>query len=199
MDKGLRRVAVVALAVGALLGPANPAQAAETSQVEVAALPSYDTWLADVTAVAGNAERYLDARLPAAGVRAAIVLDIDNTALVEEYSSDPVFYPATAPILEIAQQAKADGAAVFFVTARPEIIYLWTQHNLGEVGYPIDGLYTRATFDFSSNETMKTNARIAIERRGYTIVANIGNNTSDLNGGHAERTFKLPDYNGQLS
>lgn len=199
MHRGLRRAAVVVLAVGALLSPANPVRAAEPSRVAVAALPSYDTWLADVAAVAGTAERYLDARLPAAGVRAAVVLDIDNTALAEAYSSDRIFYPATAPILEVAQQAKADGAAIFFVTARPEIIYLWTQHNLGEVGYPVDGLYARATFDFSSNETMKTNARIAIERRGYTIVANLGNNTSDLNGGHAERTFKLPDYDGQLS
>ncbi|WP_342353759.1 hypothetical protein [Couchioplanes caeruleus] len=37
-----------------------------------------------------------------------------------------------------------------------------------------------------------------MERRGYTIVASIGNSATDLGGGHAERTFKLPDYNGQL-
>jgi hypothetical protein len=45
---------------------------------------------------------------------------------------------------------------------------------------------------------MKTNARIAIENSGYTIVANVGNSATDLAGGHAERTFKLPDYDGQL-
>ncbi|WP_346197467.1 HAD family acid phosphatase [Couchioplanes caeruleus] len=51
---------------------------------------------------------------------------------------------------------------------------------------------------FQRHQTLKTNARIAIERRGYTIVASIGNSATDLGGGHAERTFKLPDYNGQL-
>lgn len=33
---------------------------------------------------------------------------------------------------------------------------------------------------------------------GYTIVANIGNNWTDPNGGYAQAAFKLPDYNGLL-
>jgi hypothetical protein len=49
------------------------------------------------------------------------------------------------------------------------------------------------------DQALKTAARTAIENRGYTIVANIGNSVSDLAGGHAERTFKLPDYDGQLA
>lgn len=40
----------------------------------------------------------------------------------------------------------------------------------------------------------KTAARIDIESRlGYTIIANIGDQDSDLRGGHAERTFKVPN------
>jgi HAD superfamily, subfamily IIIB (Acid phosphatase) len=39
----------------------------------------------------------------------------------------------------------------------------------------------------------KTKARIDIESRGFTIVANIGDQESDLVGGHAERAFKLPN------
>lgn len=190
MRSGLRRGAVAAAVIVAVMAPATAARAA--------ALPSYETWLGDVTVVADAAESYLATRLPDTRVRAAIVLDIDNTALVDEYS-DSLLLPPTAPILEVAEQAKAAGAAVFFVTNRPEIIELWTEYNLDEAGYPVDGLYTRGTFDFAPVETVKTNARIAIERRGYTIVANIGNNTTDLVGGHAERTFKLPDYDGQLS
>ncbi|MFI1828874.1 hypothetical protein ACH41E_20840 [Streptomyces sp. NPDC020412] len=38
-----------------------------------------------------------------------------------------------------------------------------------------------------------------IEAKGYTIIANIGNRPTDLVGGHAERTFKLPDYGGKLT
>lgn len=193
MRSGLRRGAVVAATILTMVAPATAAHGAAA-----AALPSYETWIADVTVVADAAESYLATRLPDARVRAAIVLDIDNTALVDEYS-DSLLLPATAPILEVARRAKAAGAAVFFVTNRPEIIKPWTEYNLDEADYPVDGLYTRPTFDFQPVESLKTNARIAIERRGYTIVANIGNNTTDLTGGHAERTFKLPDYDGQLS
>mgnify|MGYP007039431383 CR=1 FL=1 len=38
-----------------------------------------------------------------------------------------------------------------------------------------------------------------IESKGYTIIANIGNTPTDLSGGHAEKAFKLPDYDGRLS
>jgi predicted secreted acid phosphatase len=154
--------------------------------------------MADVTAVTAAAAGYLRTRLPDATTRTAIVLDIDNTAVETSYSSG-ILYPATKPVLELAIQAKNAGAAVFFVTARPEIIQPLTDYNLRSVGYPIDGLYLRPTFYFGSDQSLKTNARIAIERLGYTIVANVGNNDTDLAGGHAERTFKLPDYAGQLS
>jgi predicted secreted acid phosphatase len=162
-----------------------------------ATLPSFDTWIADVTAVTHQASAYLTTRLPDKSIKPAIVLDIDNTALAAAYKGG-VIIPATAPVLAIAQQAHDAGAAVIFVTARPEIIKALTKENLKQVGYPNDGLYLRGTLDFSSVQTLKTNARIKIEKAGYTIVANIGNNTTDLDGGHAERTFKLPDYGGQL-
>ncbi|TWG09386.1 HAD family acid phosphatase [Actinoplanes teichomyceticus] len=180
---------LVATATGASAAPA-PVHAAVSAQ----ALPSYENWLADVRTVTDQAATYLSGRLPASGVRAAIVLDIDNTALQSKYKP----YAATPGVLALAQQARRAGAAVFFVTARPEIIEAPTAVNLKAVGYAWTDLYTRPTLDFSSNQTLKTNARIDIERRGYTIVANVGNSASDLAGGHAERTFKLPDYDGQL-
>lgn len=36
-------------------------------------------------------------------------------------------------------------------------------------------------------------------RIAYVVRPSIGNSATDLSGGHAERTFKLPDYDGQLS
>ena len=39
----------------------------------------------------------------------------------------------------------------------------------------------------------KIAARADIERRGFTIIANIGDQNSDLVGGYAEMTFKLPN------
>jgi transcriptional regulator with XRE-family HTH domain len=214
--RGIRRGAVVVAAAAALLTSATEASASVRSaathlgtattvsaplalpEASPSALPSYDTWIADVTAAIATAAQYLRTRLPDATTKTAIVLDIDNTAVETGYSSN-IVYPATKPVLELALQASNAGAAVFFVTARPEIIQPLTDYNLRSVGYPIDGMYLRPTFDFKSDQSLKTNARIAIERLGYTIVANVGNNDTDLAGGHAERTFKLPDYGGQLS
>lgn len=167
--------------------------------VQALALPPYAQWLADVAAVTDEAALHLSTRLPdPSGARTAIVLDIDNTALQTTYRPG-LTSPATPGVLELARQADAAGAAVFFVTARPEILRGQTRANLDRVGYPRDGLYMRGWFDFRSDAALKTANRAAIERQGYTIVANIGNNESDLAGGRAERTFKLPDYGGQLS
>jgi hypothetical protein len=151
-----------------------------------------------VSAVAATASAYLDARLPDAAAHPAIVLDIDNTSLQTHYKPG-LQSPATEPILHIAQQASAAGAAVFFVTARPEVLGWQSEGNLRGVGYPFSGIYLRPWFNSQPDAELKTDARKDIESKGYTIVANIGNNTSDLTGGHAERTFKLPDYDGQLA
>jgi hypothetical protein len=167
------------------------------SSVQVKALPSYETWIADVTAVAAKASAYLGSRLPDSSIRPAIVLDIDNSSLQTTYRPG-VASPAIQPILDVAQQAAAAGAAVFFVTARPQILGWQSEANLRGVGYPVDDIYLRPWFNTQPDAELKTAARVDIEAKGYTIVANIGNKESDLSGGHAERTFKLPDYNSEL-
>ena len=191
----LRGLILAATGTIALAGTAAPAAAAPApAAAYAAALPAYGTWLADVTTVTDQAASYLRTRLPDSRIKAAVVLDIDNTALQSRYRP----YAATPSVLALARQAQAAGAAVFFVTARPELIEGATKLNLSAVGYRWTDIYTRPTLNFDSNQTLKTKARTDIERRGYTIVANVGNSASDLGGGHAERTFKLPDYSGQL-
>jgi hypothetical protein len=39
----------------------------------------------------------------------------------------------------------------------------------------------------------KSGARAEIENTGYAIIANVGDQRSDLEGGHAECTFKVPN------
>jgi hypothetical protein len=46
---------------------------------------------------------------------------------------------------------------------------------------------------YASAADFKAPQRAAIEGQGYTIIANIGDQPSDLAGGHAEQTFLLPD------
>ncbi|TDU06447.1 putative acid phosphatase of HAD superfamily subfamily IIIB [Streptomyces sp. 846.5] len=186
------------------LGVADPAAAAPARAATVAAANastvSYPTWLADVTAATGPVQAYLQQRVAAASSTKgrAIVLDIGNTSLASYFSSGyPV--PATPPVLALAEYATAHGVKVFFVTGRPELIDEITEYNLTSVGYTVDGLYSRNVLQLlESLETFKTAARKQIEADGYDIVANVGNSASDLAGGYADATFKLPDYEGLL-
>ncbi|WP_348537577.1 HAD family acid phosphatase [Nocardia cyriacigeorgica] len=152
-------------------------------------------------AVADRARDELAGSLSGAA-RPAIVFDIDNTSLATQYNPG-VIIPAIDPILRLAAWARGQGAAIIFVTGRPELVNGYTRHNLTSVGFPVDGLYGSPLTTFSAGssglEQYKTGARIDIEFAGYTIVANIGNSPSDLTGGHAEKTYKLPDYDGALS
>ncbi|MFD6326149.1 HAD family acid phosphatase [Streptomyces sp. NPDC058442] len=166
-----------------------------------AAAVDHETWQRDCRAVMDQALPQLKQRIaaPRPGEKQAIVLDIDNTALETDFGfSFP--QPANKPVLEVAEYAQERGVAVFFVTARPGIIHAPTAFNLDHAGYESAGLYVRGFFDLFRNVAeYKTAQRVDIESKGYTIIANIGNSATDLSGGHAERTYKLPDYDGRLS
>ncbi|WP_330338569.1 HAD family acid phosphatase [Streptomyces sp. NBC_00557] len=198
-----RRISVTAVSVAALAALAAPAHAADTTAVTSSstAKVDYATWQKDCQTVMDQALPYLKERIAEArpGEKQAIVFDIDNTTLETDFGfSYP--QPANKPVLNVARYAQEHGVSLFFVTARPGIIYLPTEYNLEHDGYDVSGLYVRDLFDlFKDVAAYKTAQRVDIENKGYTIIANIGNSATDLTGGHAEKTFKLPDYDGQLS
>ncbi|MFI1419082.1 HAD family acid phosphatase [Streptomyces sp. NPDC020731] len=203
------RASVTAVSAAALVALAAPAEATAPASPAVspvaattaAADVDYDTWQRDCQAVMDRALPYLKQRIgdTGPGEKQAIVLDVDNTALETDFGfSFP--QPANEPVLAVAEYAQEHGVAVFFVTARPGIIHAPTDWNLDHAGYGSSGLYVRGFFDLFKNVAdYKTAQRVHIEAKGYTIIANIGNSATDLSGGHAEKTFKLPDYDGQLS
>jgi predicted secreted acid phosphatase len=203
----LRRASVTTVSAAALVAMAAPADAATaarastTAAAATAADVDYGTWQKDCQAVMDQALPYLKQRIAATkpGEKQAIVFDIDNTTLETDFGfAYP--QPANKPVLEAARYAQERGVALFFVTARPDIIASFTQYNLKQTGYQVSGLYVRNFIDLFKNVAdYKTAQRIDVEKKGYTIIANIGNSATDLSGGHAERTFKLPDYDGQLS
>lgn len=206
-----RRASVTAVTAAALVALAAPAEAAAPATAPVAPATAvaaavaadvdYDTWQKDCRAVMDQALPYLKQRIanPRPGEKQAIVLDIDNTALETDFGFR-FPQPANAPVLEAAEYAQERGVALFFVTARPGIIHAPTAYNLDHAGYESSGLHVRGFLDLFKNVAdYKTAQRAAIEAKGYTIIANIGNSPTDLSGGHAEKTFKLPDYDGRLS
>jgi predicted secreted acid phosphatase len=201
-------VAAVATTLGATVAtPAGAATVTSTatstaSSTTSSTAPSYAQWLADATADTAPALSYLQQRVAAGSWTGtpAVVLDIDNTALASYYNPGTYPTPATPPVLQLAQYASAHGVKVLFVTARPELIDLVTEFNLSSVGYSVDGLYSRDPLELLEPiQTFKTETRKELVAEGYDIVANVGNNVTDLEGGYADATFKLPDYNGLLS
>jgi HAD superfamily, subfamily IIIB (Acid phosphatase) len=93
---------------------------------------------------------------------------------------------------------------VFFVTGRHEsndridgkTPTEWTLDNLRKAGYEgltPDHLYMRPATSSGLVSDYKSAARADIEKRGFAIIANVGDQDSDLAGGHAERTFKVPN------
>jgi predicted secreted acid phosphatase len=187
-----RTAAVTVLAGGLVAGLVSPANAASA--------PSYAQWQSDVTAVTTPALAYIQQRIDEASSTSnlAIVLDIDNTSLENYYYSDYPS-PATPQVLAIAQYAASKGVKIFFISARPDVIDWFTEYNLEHVGYHIDGLYTRNPIQLlEAVNTFKTGERQELESKGYDIIANIGNNTVDIEGRYADSTWELPNYNGLL-
>jgi HAD superfamily, subfamily IIIB (Acid phosphatase) len=99
------------------------------------------------------------------------------------------------PTLRVFERARALEVTVFFITGRPEDQREATERNLVAAGYGgYEKLYTVPNgARFSSATDFKAPIRAEIERAGYTIIANMGDQPSDLFGGYAEKMFLLPN------
>jgi hypothetical protein len=129
-------------------------------------------------------------------------------------------FPAVPGMPETVNDAKGEGYAVVFLTGRPDSQHGATLSNLDTAGYPTptpvgvsDGLFTKpqvgsypsylqeacaaeiAASKSCSTIHYKTGVRAYVESLGYDIVANFGDQFSDLKGGFADRAFKLPNPN----
>jgi predicted secreted acid phosphatase len=202
---------------GVVRQPANVGDA-KIAALHYKASGQYDR---DVATVADRARGWLERRAPEVA-RPALVLDIDDTALsnwpilLRDDFGRPIAGPcdpaadgpcgwaawdqlgideAIAPTLALYQAARARKVEVFFITGRPENQRAATERNLIDAGYTgyahlymvPDGARFPTAADF------KAPIRAQLEQQGYTIVANMGDQPSDLAGGHAERTFQLPN------
>ena len=145
-----------------------------------------------------------------------------NPATNATYVLDQKF-PAVPGMVDLVTTAEREGYAIFFLTGRGAAQEQATLGNLTadgvgvDAGFPKptalpngeDGLFTKpAVADYpdylkqacasdpnGSCTTIhyKSATRAHIESLGYDIVANFGDQYSDLEGGYADRTYKLPN------
>lgn len=141
----------------------------------------------------------------------AIVLDIDETSLSnynkmakrdfvankEQLHKEILAAnsPAISPMLKLYSNAREHGIQVFFVTGRPQSEIKATETNLLRAGYKgWAGLFLRPNnYNQPSIVPFKSQARKLISEQGYTIVASIGDQYSDIKGGYFQKGFKLPN------
>jgi predicted secreted acid phosphatase len=103
---------------------------------------------------------------------------------------------AIQPTLDLYNLAKAEGIRVFFITGRHENTRAHTTHNLntqGYTGFTNAQLILKPDASTASTVQYKSGARAAIEAQGYHIIANVGDQYSDVAGGHEDLEFKLPN------
>jgi acid phosphatase len=170
----------------------------------------------EVTQVIQKAQKYIDKQAElnqkeTPHKKLAIVLDIDETSLSnynamikrdfggthKQFHQDIIAAnaPAIIPTLSLYKNALDHGVSVFFVTGRNESERRATEQNLIKAGYrQWSGLYLRPThYSSPSIIPFKSHTRQIITEKGYTILASIGDQHSDLKGGYANKVFKLPN------
>lgn len=210
-------IAAVALLVfpgAASVTKAEPANLSPHKR-EIARYVATGEYDRDLAAVAESAKKYLLRRITQAakpGEKPAIVFDIDETLLsnvghmtANDYGYIPRLWaqwvedgraPAILPVQAIYEVTVRAGIDIFLITGRTESERAATERNLRRAGYET---WTRMICQPEkpgappSNSVFKTEARRALTEEGYTIIANIGDQESDLANGYAERTFKLPN------
>jgi hypothetical protein len=151
----------------------------------------------------------------------AIVFDIDDTALstyecqkdagefggtelllcVIEAGVDNTLQgeglPRIDPVYKLYRKARRLGVDIFFITGRPRSARPISRENLHAQGYT--GHFELITYPALLPETSaslipyKSGERARIERRGYEVLVNIGDQESDLKGGFANRKFLVPN------
>jgi acid phosphatase len=166
-----------------------------------------------INKVAVAAKQYLNKRVKASnGKKIAAVFDIDETLLSNVPYLDKKHFRFSyrgltnwmkrgqdariEPTYALYKDALREGVKVFLITGRREYLRKITIKNLKAQGInQWQALYmfpNKAPFTENS-ATFKQKIREKLAKQGYDIVLNIGDQYSDLCGGYADTTFKLPN------
>jgi predicted secreted acid phosphatase len=212
----------LALAIAGCSSPLIPTPATAVSpeptnlsirKRQVVAYVNSGQYAQEIARVALEANKHLAKRAPklaAANRKLAVVFDIDETTLTNYQhvlSNDFGYVPkiwdswvdegrahAIIPVQTVYDTAVRMKIDVFFITGRKESGRVATERNLREVGYETwTGIYYLPEKYEGSTRGFKTGIRRKLAADGYLILANIGDQLSDLEGGYAEKTFKLPN------
>lgn len=164
----------------------------------------------EIATVATMAKAWVEERAARGGARLTIVFDLDETLIsnwlhlqVQDFGYVPVEWnrwveeakaPAIDSVREVYRTARRNGVDVVFITGRREAARAGTERNLRAIDCADHvALFCKPADDKGTSAAYKTSVRKRLVAEGRTIIANLGDQESDLSGGFAERTFKLPN------
>jgi len=203
----------LALLVGTPVWPAPEPTNLSTAKREVLAYVESGAYGREIVKVAMEASRHVirrAARGAKEGTKLAVVFDIDETALTNlahmqamDFGYVPNLWDewvaagqakAIIPVQTVYDTAVRLGLEVIFITGRKPSDALGTERNLREVGYETWAqIHYKPADHRGTARDFKVGVRKRLTQEGYVIIANLGDQQSDLLGGYAEKIFKLPN------
>jgi predicted secreted acid phosphatase len=217
----MKRAAAVALLCASLIFAQTPTVAAPDLHLDATNLSAVYQKLADyatrgeyareISQVVAAAHSWVETRTASTkpNEKLAAVFDIDETllsnvpnilecAFCSSSLQSQLFakrhLPAIPPVHDLYDFAKSKNVTVILLTGRSEAGRTATIADLTAAGiYGWGDLLLRPAGNTQPAAIMKANARKGVEAKGYKIILSIGDQLSDLTGGFAERTYKLPN------
>ncbi|XP_062024188.1 stem 28 kDa glycoprotein-like [Rosa rugosa] len=122
-------------------------------------------------------------------------VEVFNPTLFNEWVSKSTA-PALPESLKLYKKLLALGIKVAFLTGRPESYRKATETNLKNVGYHTweTAILKDSSYAGKTSLFYKSSEREKLEKKGYRIIGNMGDQWTDLLGTNAgNRTFKVPD------
>jgi predicted secreted acid phosphatase len=202
-------LALAALVAAGTSGATEPKAPATPAQI--VAYHDSGEWASDTTKQVNRAKsfvkKWLGSHKKPRPKKPAIVLDIDDTSVSLYECAKALDFegatscavrtdlPAIRQVRSLYNWTRKQKVAVFFITGRPEPLRSLTVTGLRSAGYKGKlNLDLKPTDNHDDSVVpYKSGARKRIQRKGYRILANLGDQRSDLKGGYSLKTYKLPN------
>jgi len=212
---GLSFIIIFLFTAGCTARPVQPVLVnIQQARAAVEAYHANGQYLHDIKVIINDLRKHIEETLASDKyTKPAIVFDIDET-LLSNYQAEkemgfnfsPRYWrywvnmskaPAIEPVKILYDFAVSKELTVFIITGRKVSVRQQTVRNLKQEGYSHwTNLFFREKWDEKKTaQQYKTAIRKQLsEQDEYQIIANLGDQESDLAGGYAVRTFKLPNY-----
>jgi hypothetical protein len=204
----VRAITRICLVIGSLIVPLFLAMGPSVAQSDSVAstsatsgsnariagrIPSKKRWLRDVHKALhkAHARHYASVRAQSGEAKLAINFDIDNTVIASHFGGG-----AIPEMLRFTRFAHRLGYAILFNTGRNESARAKTLAELRRNHFRVDGLCMRQTGE--RLVPSKKRCRREYIQQGFTLVENVGNSPSDMQGRGYERRVRLPNYGGRI-